>query len=88
MARYHGKKGVVYISTTGSGAAATRIGLNAWNIDFTTDKTEVTAFGDTNKVYVQGLKDVSGSIGGWWDDTDADNLFTGADSSDGSHDSQ
>lgn len=82
MARYHGRKGVVYISITGSGAASAAVSLNAWTLDQTTDKTEVTSFLDANKVYVQGLKDVSGTIGGFWDDTE-DKLYQAADSADG-----
>lgn len=82
MARYHGRKGVVYMSTTLAGTAVNVINLNAWSLDFSTDKTEVTAFGDANKVYVQGLKDVTGSISGFWSDTD-DTLFDAADSADG-----
>ena len=42
----------------------------------------MTAFLDANKVYVQGLKDVSGTIGGFWDDTE-EKLFQAADSIDG-----
>lgn len=82
MARYHGRRGVVYMSATGTGDAVNVISLNAWNLDFTTDKVDVTAFGDTNKQYVQGLKDVSGAIAGFWDSA-ADALFDGADSADG-----
>ena len=70
MARYHGKSGVVYLSTTGSGAATTTVSLSGYNADFTTDKVEVTAFGDANKTYVQGLPDVQGTIGGFWNDAE------------------
>lgn len=40
--------------------------LNTWALSLKTDYTEVTCFADTNKVYVPGLRDVSGSIGGFW----------------------
>jgi hypothetical protein len=84
MARYHGKRGVLYISTTGAGAAAPVIGqLSEWSIDFTTDKQEVTAMGDLNKIKVAGLKDVTGRLSGFWDNASSDALFTGADSADG-----
>lgn len=82
MARYHGKAGLVYVSTTGTGAAASVGALTAWTLDMSTDTVDVTCFGDTNKQYVQGLKDVKGSISGIWDDT-IDTLFTAADSADG-----
>ena len=82
MAVYAGKKGVVYISTSGSGTAANVIKLNKWTYDGTTDKIEVTSFGDTNKTYVQGLPDVKGTFTGFWDDTET-KPFSGASSSDG-----
>ncbi len=82
MARYHGRKGVVYLSTSGTGEASTVLALTNWTLNMETDKVDVTAFGDQNKVYVQGLKDTSGSIKGWWDNTE-EKLFEAADSPDG-----
>lgn len=82
MARYHGKSAVVYASTTGAGAATTTTSLSGWTLDLSTDKSEVTAFGDPNKTYVQGLKDVKGTLTGFLDDAGL-SLFTGADSVDG-----
>jgi hypothetical protein len=43
-----------------------------------TDKADVTAFGDANKQYVVGLKDLKGSLSGWFDDAE-DALFAAAD---------
>ena len=82
MSRYHGGKGVVYLSTTGSGVAVAAVSLSQWSLDRATDQAECTAFGDTNKQYVQGLPDVKGTLAGWFDSAD-DALFDGADSSDG-----
>lgn len=82
MAVYAGRKGVVYLSTTGSGSAASVLKLTKWTLDQSTDKIEVTAFGDTNKTYVQGLKDVKGTFAGFFDDTET-KPFTAADSTDG-----
>jgi hypothetical protein len=45
--------------------------LATWSINFATDKTEVTAMGDANKVYVAGLPDASGEFGGFHDDATA-----------------
>jgi len=58
------------------------ISLSAWTLDMATDKADVTAFGDPNKVYVQGLRDIKGTISGWWDSAD-DSLFDAAESADG-----
>lgn len=82
MAVYPGRNGVVYLSTTGSGAASNVIKLNAWTLNKTTDKIEVTAFGDANKTYVQGLPDLQGTFSGFYDETET-KPFTGADSTDG-----
>lgn len=82
MARYHGKKGVVYLSITGSGAAVAAVALRSWSLNTPTDKVEVSAFGDANKQYVQGLPDASGDLAGWWDDT-SDQLYDASRSTDG-----
>ena len=77
-----GRRGVVYISITGSGNATNVISLNAWTINKTTDKIEVTSFGDANKTYVQGLPDIQGTLGGHWNDSET-KPFAGAASTDG-----
>ena len=82
MARYHGKRGVIYASTSGSGTAAQMVSLSKWSLTLATDKVDVTAFGDPNKTYVQGLRDVKGTISGFYDNSD-DSLFDGSDSLDG-----
>jgi hypothetical protein len=81
VAKYHGKRGRAYISTTGSTAATAVVGLNAWNLDMPTDKVEVSEFGDTNKTYVQGLRDATGAVAGFWDDT-SDTLYDASASTD------
>lgn len=70
MARYHGKKGRVMMSTTGSGNAVRVLNIKSYSLSFETDKVDVTAMEDANKVYVQGLPDVSGDITFEWDDAD------------------
>jgi len=82
MARYHGKKGKILMSTSGSGTATPVASMATWSLDVTTDRVEVTAFGDANKQYVQGLGDYSGAFSGLWDDTEA-TVFTGQTSSTG-----
>ncbi len=82
MSKYHGRKGLLYMSTSGTGAATSIAQLTEWTLDMATDKVETTSFGDTNKTYVQGLKDISGSFSGFWNDA-SDDIFTGSDSSDG-----
>lgn len=65
MAKLHGRNGQIAI---GASSPETVIGsLSAWTINFTRDKVDVTSFGDTNKTYLAGLKDVSGSFEGFFD---------------------
>jgi hypothetical protein len=63
------RKGRVYIdnSAAGNGSATPIANLNTWGLDSTTDKTEVTSFGDFSKVYVVGLPDSALSFAGYWD---------------------
>jgi hypothetical protein len=51
---------------TGGASPVTLGDLDTWTLDMATDRTEVTAFGDTNKRRVAGLPDYSGDIGGFW----------------------
>ena len=81
MARYHGGKGRVMLSPTGAGVAVA-VTMSEWSLNKTTDKAEVTSFGDANKTYVQGLPDISGALSAYFDDLD-DSLFDGAESADG-----
>lgn len=82
MAVYAGRKGVVYLATTGSGSASDVLKITQWTLDQSTDKIDVTSFGDANKTYVQGLKDVKGTFKGFFDDTET-KPFVAADSTDG-----
>ena len=69
MARIHGRNGRVYMSLTSGGTAEPLAFLTNWTIKAATDKADVTAFGDANKVYVAGLPDASGDISGFYDDS-------------------
>jgi len=82
MARYHGKGGRAYVSTTGTGAAAAIVNLESWEINLATDKVETTCTSDSNKTYVQGFGDVKGKINFLWSDAE-DTLFSAAESADG-----
>lgn len=78
MARYHGRKGRLYVGLANDAATAEPVAfLSSWSISFATDRVDVTAFGDTNKVYVAGLPDASGDYSGFWDNATAQ-LYTAA----------
>jgi len=54
-------------SSGANGSAVTVANLNTFDIQQNRDRTEVTSFGDTSKVFVAGLADASGSFSGFWD---------------------
>ena len=68
MARIHGRNGAVYMNLLSGGTPEPVAFLNSWSISAQTDKADVTAFGDANKVYVAGLPDSSGEFSGFYDD--------------------
>jgi len=67
VARFHGRNGVVYLGLTNGGAATPVAFLTDWSLNKTVDKVDVTAMGDSNKIYVAGLPDASGDFNGWYD---------------------
>lgn len=72
MARIHGRRGRIYMGIASDTASAEPLPFFAdWTINFATDKVEVTAMGDNNKVYVAGLPDASGDFSGFYDDATA-----------------
>ncbi len=64
-----GRQGRLYAdnSVDGTGAAVPMLNLNSWSLNRTTDKIEVTSFGDTSKAYVVSLPDAQGDLAGFWD---------------------
>jgi hypothetical protein len=81
MSRLHGKSGRILMSTTGSGAVSA-ITQSQWELDMGQDQAEVTSFGDGNKTYVTGLKDLKGTFSGFLE-TAEETIFQAADSADG-----
>ena len=71
MSRHHGRNGAVYVSATNGAAAAPCATQASWTLSKVVAKSDVTAFGDGNLVYVAGLPDASGDFGGFWDDATA-----------------
>jgi hypothetical protein len=65
--RKHGNKGAIYLGGA-KGAGGTLVAAKAqWSLSRARDTVDVTSFGDTNKVYVAGLADVSGTYNGPYD---------------------
>lgn len=77
MAAIHGRNGALYAAIASGGTAQPIALLNSWSFNRNTDRTEVTAFGDTNKQYLTGLPDAQGDYAGFYDDASAQ-LYTAA----------
>jgi hypothetical protein len=69
MPRHHGRNGRIYMSATNGGVATPLPFQASWSINQATDRQDVTAFGDQNKIYVAGLPDSSGDFSGFLDDS-------------------
>src|SRR6266446_5542721 len=77
MAARHGRNGRLYLDVAGGGSASAVPFVDTWQQDFSTARTEVTSFGDTNLKYVAGLPDAKGTFSGFWDDATAQ-MYTAA----------
>lgn len=68
--KVHGKFGAIYLheekGTTGSVKVSNR---TEWTLNLNRDFVDTTVFGDTNKTYLVGLKDISGTYAGILDIT-------------------
>lgn len=67
-----GRYGQVQYDDTGAGGVALAVvaSLKNWKMSQKTNKIDVTCFNDPNKKYVMGLKDISGSVAGFWDSSE------------------
>lgn len=72
MSILSGRNGQVsYDSVPASPVNPTAIAsINAWKLSLKTDYEDVSCFGDTNKVYIPGLRDISGTFGGFWNSSE------------------
>jgi hypothetical protein len=65
-----GRYGKVSWDQAGGSAPVEIISLNAWTLDETTEMEDVSCYGDSSKVYVPGLKDMKGTVGGFWNSSE------------------
>lgn len=77
MGRIHGKRGRVYMGIASGGTAEPLPFIASWEVNQPTDKAPVTAMGDRNKTYVNGMPDTQGSFRGFMDDSTAQ-VYTAA----------
>jgi hypothetical protein len=73
--RIHGSRGQVQMDPLGGVALVPVASLNKWDLDISKDHVKVTSFGDLNHVYVDGLPDIKGSYGGFFDPADGLVIF-------------
>jgi hypothetical protein len=89
--KLHGKNGAIYIGgKKGSGVKVTT--KTEWTLNLSRDYVDATVFGDTNKTYLVGLKDIQGTFAGLLDvsgdyqvnaaNSDAINIYLYADDRD------
>jgi hypothetical protein len=72
MAILTGRNGEIRWSPDGVAAATPIISMNAFKASFKTEYEDVSCFGDTNRVYIPGMRDVSGNLAGFWDSAELD----------------
>jgi hypothetical protein len=80
MPRKHGRNGRLMVSLDGTAAPTTVTHAASWSFSSTTEKVDVTSFGDTNKVSVAGLPTANGNVSGFFDaaGTGTDALYNAA----------
>jgi len=72
MARIAGRTGRLYMGIASDTASAEPLAyISKMTMDASTDNFDVTAMGDTTKVYVAGLPDAQGTFSGFFDDATA-----------------
>lgn len=77
--KLHGKNGAIYLD--GPKGSGTKVAVKSeWTLNLARDYVDATVFGDTNKTYLVGLKDISGTYSGFLDNSG--DLLVNASSSD------
>jgi hypothetical protein len=66
--KLHGKNGAIYFGGPKGGGGAQKVANKVeWTLNLNRDYVDATVFGDTNKTYLVGLKDVQGTFNGLLD---------------------
>ena len=78
--KLHGKNGAIYFVAPKGGAGAKKVAVKTeWTLNLNRDYVDATVFGDTNKTYLTGLKDIQGTFNGLLD-TSGDLIVNATDS--------
>ena len=66
--KLHGKNGAIYLNNSKGGSGAVKVtDKTEWTLNLSRDYVDATVFGDTNKTYLVGLKDIQGTYAGLLD---------------------
>jgi len=65
--KLHGKNGAIYLGGAKGGGGTKVANKVEWTLNLNRDYVDATVFGDTNKTYLVGLKDVQGTFAGLLD---------------------
>jgi hypothetical protein len=67
-----GRNGLVKWDPTGVGGATAiaLMSIKNWTLSLKTEKLNVTCFQDQNRVYLPGLRDIAGTLTGFWNSED------------------
>jgi hypothetical protein len=79
--KLHGKNGAIYLHNVKGGSTPTGVKVSTkteWTLALNRDYVDATVFGDTNKTYLVGLKDITGTYAGILD-TSGDLLVNATD---------
>ena len=78
MPAIHARNARLYAAISSGGTAQPISFVRSFELNFSTDKVEITSFGDQNRVYLAGLPDASGSFNGFYNDTASSDLMAAA----------
>jgi len=65
--KLHGKNGAIYLGGPKGGAGVKVANKVEWTLNLNRDYVDATVFGDVNKTYLVGLKDIQGTFAGLLD---------------------
>lgn len=82
--KLHGKNGAIWVLSGGLTGTKTKVATKSeWTLNLSRDYVDATVFGDTNKTYLVGLKDIQGTYSGILDVSG--DLLVNASSQDGTY---
>lgn len=77
MRKHHGQESRIYISAYAGGPILMICAEAEYTLSNEADQAETTSACDTNKTYVRGKPDTSGTVSGFWD-SESDVVFDAA----------